>query len=114
MGLPRKERGSKGTLIEGKAGIALIAEKAGVPIVPVGIAGTESVNRKWLRFQRPWVAVRFGRAFKLPAIDRNDRAGWLKRNTDEIMCQIAGLLPPVYRGFYARHPRLAEILTTNN
>jgi hypothetical protein len=34
----------------------------------------------------------------------------LERNTDEIMCHIATLLPPVYRGVYAEKPRLVELL----
>jgi 1-acyl-sn-glycerol-3-phosphate acyltransferase len=43
-------------------------------------------------------------------MDINDRQGWLKRSTDEIMCRIAAQLPPEYRGFYANHPRLNELL----
>jgi 1-acyl-sn-glycerol-3-phosphate acyltransferase len=35
---------------------------------------------------------------------------WLNQCTDEIMCRIAALLPPAYRGFYAEHPRLQELL----
>jgi len=34
----------------------------------------------------------------------------LKQYTDEIMCHIAALLPEKYRGFYADHPRLKELL----
>ena len=30
--------------------------------------------------------------------------------TTEIMCRIAALLPPAYRGVYAEHPRLKELL----
>ena len=30
--------------------------------------------------------------------------------TDEIMCRIAAMLPPSYRGVYADHPRLKELL----
>jgi 1-acyl-sn-glycerol-3-phosphate acyltransferase len=43
-------------------------------------------------------------------MDRDDRQGWLARNTDEIMCRISALLPPEYRGFYEDHPRLKELL----
>jgi 1-acyl-sn-glycerol-3-phosphate acyltransferase len=111
LGIAPEGTRSKGALIEGKAGTALIAEKARVPIVPVGIAGTESGVRKMLRLQRAKITVRFGQPFTLPPIDRNDRAGWLKCSTDEIMCRIAALLPPIYRGFYATHPRLKELLS---
>jgi hypothetical protein len=34
----------------------------------------------------------------------------LQRYTDEIMCHIAALLPAAYRGVYADHPRLMELL----
>ena len=30
--------------------------------------------------------------------------------TTEVMCQIAAMLPPEYRGVYADHPRLKELL----
>ncbi len=78
LGIAPEGTRSKGALIEGKAGTALIAEKAGVPIVPVGIAGTELGVRKMLLLQRAKITVRYGRPFTLPPIDRRDRAGWLK------------------------------------
>jgi len=34
----------------------------------------------------------------------------LKQYTDEIMCHIAAILPEKYRGVYAEHPRLKELL----
>jgi 1-acyl-sn-glycerol-3-phosphate acyltransferase len=34
----------------------------------------------------------------------------MKQYTDEIMCHIAALLPESYRGFYAEHPKLKELL----
>jgi 1-acyl-sn-glycerol-3-phosphate acyltransferase len=37
----------------------------------------------------------------------------LKQYTDEIMCRIAALLPERYRGVYAEHPRLKELLAEN-
>jgi hypothetical protein len=46
----------------------------------------------------------------LPPLGKNDRSESLERNTDEIMCQIAALLPENYRGFYSDHPRLQEII----
>jgi 1-acyl-sn-glycerol-3-phosphate acyltransferase len=37
----------------------------------------------------------------------------LEAFTDEIMCRIAALLPPAYRGVYSDHPRLKELLTSS-
>lgn len=97
-------------LLEGKPGAALLASRGAVPIVPVGIVGSEKINQHWLRLQRPPVTVRVGEPYTLPEMDREDRQAWLSRYTDEIMCRIAALLPPEYRGFYRDHPRLKELL----
>jgi 1-acyl-sn-glycerol-3-phosphate acyltransferase len=97
-------------LLEGKQGAALLAARAEVPIVPVGIVGSENVNRDLLRLRRPSVTITVGRPYTLPEFDREDRQAWLSKYTDEIMCRIAALLPPNYRGFYAGHPRVRELL----
>jgi 1-acyl-sn-glycerol-3-phosphate acyltransferase len=34
--------------------------------------------------------------------------------TDEIMCQIASMLPESYRGVYADHPRTKELLQSTS
>jgi hypothetical protein len=34
----------------------------------------------------------------------------MREATDEIMCRIGVLLPEKYRGVYADHPRLKELL----
>jgi 1-acyl-sn-glycerol-3-phosphate acyltransferase len=46
----------------------------------------------------------------LPPLPRGNRDEVLKKYTDEIMCHIAALLPERYRGVYADHPRLKELL----
>jgi 1-acyl-sn-glycerol-3-phosphate acyltransferase len=43
-------------------------------------------------------------------VQREGRDATLQRNTDEIMCRIAAMLPARYRGVYADHPRLKELL----
>lgn len=110
-----RSRESRG-LLEGKQGATLMAARASVPIVPVGIIGSDKINHQWLRLRRPPVTIRVGEPYVLPEMDRDDRQVWLSRYTDEIMCRIAALLPPEYRGFYADHPRLMELLAekTNN
>jgi 1-acyl-sn-glycerol-3-phosphate acyltransferase len=104
-----RSRDSQG-LLEAKQGAALMAARASVPIVPLGIIGSEKINSHWLHFRRPPVTIRVGKPYTLPEFDRKDRQAWLLRYTDEIMCRIAALLPPEYRGFYADHPRLKELL----
>lgn len=97
-------------LLEGKQGAALIAARADALILPVGIYGSESINNQLIKLRRPPVIVRIGEPYNLPELDRNDRHAWLVKNTDEIMCRIAALLPHAYRGYYANHPRLKELL----
>lgn len=107
---PEGTRSDSGVLLEGKAGTALLALKADVPIVPVGIAGTENALRPMLALQKPVITARFGPPFQLPPLDRSNREETLKNYTDEIMCRIAALLPQKYHGFYRDHPRLKELL----
>jgi 1-acyl-sn-glycerol-3-phosphate acyltransferase len=104
-----RSHGSVG-LLEGKQGAAVMAAQASVPILPVGIIGTDKIYEHWMKLRRPPVILRVGEAYYLPEMDPSDRQSWLSENTDEIMCRIAALLPPEYRGFYADHPRLRELL----
>jgi len=107
---PEGTRNPDGALIPAKTGAAYLADKARVPLVPAGISGTESALRKLLRLQRPTIRVVIGEPFTLPPVKRDQREEDLKRNTDEIMCRIAALLPPEYHGVYANHPRLRTLL----
>lgn len=110
---PEGTRSHTGGLIEGKTGVAYLAEKAGVPIVPVAIWGTEVAIHQVLRLKRAPVHIHFGKPFSLTASkrsDRGDRGAALQRNTVRIMCQIAALLPERYHGVYAGHACLQETL----
>jgi 1-acyl-sn-glycerol-3-phosphate acyltransferase len=107
---PEGTRSPTGALIAAKNGVAYLADQAGVPIIPVAIIGTWKVTSKLLTLQRPPILVRFGEPFSLPKVERADREDGLQHNTDEIMSRIAALLPQKYRGVYADHPRVRELL----
>ena len=107
---PEGTRSLTGALINGKTGAAYLADIANVPIQPIAIIGTEGAGHRLIKLERPKIEVIFGELYILPSIDRKDREAGLQRNTDEIMCRIAALLPPRYRGVYADHPRLKELL----
>jgi 1-acyl-sn-glycerol-3-phosphate acyltransferase len=106
---PEGTRSVTGGLLPGKPGVAYLADKAEAPIAPIAIEGTESILSSFHRFKRPRVTLTVGPPFSLPKVERKTRAEDFQRNTDEIMCQIAVLLAPKYRGVYADHPRLKEI-----
>jgi 1-acyl-sn-glycerol-3-phosphate acyltransferase len=83
-------------------GSALIASRLGVPILPVSIVGTEKLRESgwWLR--RPRITINIGQPFYLPPADDRLTKIELARLTDSIMEHIAELLPPEYRGVYAK------------
>jgi 1-acyl-sn-glycerol-3-phosphate acyltransferase len=109
---PEGTRSRTGSLIEAKPGASYLATKLNRPIVPVGITGTEDQallsNLKKLR--RSHIIVTAGPVFTLPPLPRENRDEALRQYTDDIMCHIAALLPEKYRGIYANHPRLKELL----
>ena len=91
-----------GALERGRTGPVFIARKADVPILPVGLTGTEKALGEWRRLRRPHIRVTIGRVFRLP--DRGEystRKEWRQADADFIMERLAELLPPEYRGVYA-------------
>lgn len=84
----------------GKTGVAYLATRADVPIVPVGIAGTERVKENLPRLHRTHVRVNVGEPIHLPESGRVSGEK-LDEYTELIMHRIAALLPEQYRGVYA-------------
>jgi 1-acyl-sn-glycerol-3-phosphate acyltransferase len=109
---PEGTRSKTGALIEGKPGVAYLAARSGFPVVPVAITGTEDrvIFGNLKRFRKSSITLSAGKPFQIPPLPRENREEALKTYTDEIMCQIAALLPERYRGVYSEHPRLKELL----
>ncbi len=98
---PEGGRTFKPGLRHAKPGIAYLALKAQVPIVPVGIAGTEMLMPCWRRLRRPRLSLAVGQPFCLPEMPAHkDRRQQLVEYTTFIMQCIADLLPLEYRGVY--------------
>lgn len=110
---PEGTRSKTETMAQGKPGAAYLAAKSGLPIYPIGLSGTEDrlLKERFRRWRRLDITIRVGEPFTLPPMPRADRDAFLEEQTDEIMCRIAALVPPAYRGVYADHPRLQELLT---
>ena len=110
---PEGTRSKTETLAEGKAGVSYLAAKSPFPVIPVALTGTQDRiffgNLK--RFKKTDVTVTIGEEFILPPLPRKNKDVALSEYTDEIMCKIAVMLPKKYRGFYAEHPRLRELLS---
>lgn len=110
---PEGTRSKTEAMAEGKPGVAYLAMKAGVPIVPIALAGTEDrvLVDRLKHLKKSEIKIVVGPSFGLPPIKGRDRDAALKQYTDEIMCRIGVLLPEKYRGVYSEHPRLKELLT---
>lgn len=105
---PEGTRSLDGKLYRGRTGVARLAMDAGVPVVPVGFAGTHVVQPhghifpKFSVGRRAHVSLRFG-----PAMDfssRSDDMSSIRAITDEIMVEIQKLTGQEYTGRYANRP----------
>lgn len=101
LGMAPEGTRARGTyaLQKGKTGAAYLAARADVPIVPVGLTGTEQIKRNLPHLRRTRVRVIIGKPFRLPESGRV-RGQKLREYTDLIMRRIAELLPEKYRGVY--------------
>jgi len=97
---PEGTRSKTGQLQPAFSGSALIALRSGVPILPVGITGTERIKGVAWFLRRPEITVNIGHPFHLPPASSKLTKVELARLTNYMMGRIAELLPPEYRGNY--------------
>ena len=98
---PEGTRSHDGQLQRGYPGIVLLAIRSKAPVQPVVYYGAEHFWTEIKRLRRAPFKIVVGNPFLL-----NDRGQGLSKDvrqqmTDEIMYQMAALLPPQYRGVYA-------------
>ncbi len=96
---PEGTRSHTAELLPALNGAALMAHRTGAPILPVGIWGTEKLKKRWWFFKRPLITIHFGKIFTLPK--EASKTG-RESATQVIMEHVAELLPPEFRGAYAR------------
>jgi 1-acyl-sn-glycerol-3-phosphate acyltransferase len=96
---PEGTRSGTGILGEGHAGAVLLAMKSGAPLLPVVHYGSENYLQNMRRIRRTDMTYAVGRPFHVRTdlpIGRENR----QQAADEIMAQMAALLPEQYRGRY--------------
>ena len=104
---PEGTRSPDGALQEAKDGVALLAQRSGAQIVPVGINNTDGVWKKGqpvpLPIPRRTVTMRVGEPFRLSDVvpADADRRTAKTLATRAIMGRIAELLDARHRGVYA-------------
>lgn len=93
-------RSKTGTLQEARAGVVFLAQRTGVPIVPIAISGTDKLFKRTVPwYRRIPVEIVIGAPFYLAdvgAIDRRNR----HELAQAVMARVAALLPPAYQGVY--------------
>jgi 1-acyl-sn-glycerol-3-phosphate acyltransferase len=97
---PEGTRSGDGRLQQGHPGVATLALRSGAPILPMVYYGNEAFYQNMRRLRRTDFRIRVGAQFRVEfqGIITND----IRRQiTDEIMYQLALLLPPINRGYYS-------------
>jgi 1-acyl-sn-glycerol-3-phosphate acyltransferase len=98
---PEGTRSGHGRLQKAHPGAMLLALRTGAPLLPLVFYGHENWLENLKRFRRTDFYIRVGVPFNLdPGGARVDRA-IRQRMIDEVMYQIAALLPEKNRGAYA-------------
>lgn len=98
---PEGTRSHTGRLQEGRPGVLLLALRSGAPLIPVVHYGSEDYLQNLRRLRRTDFHFAVGRTFRIkPEAARSLHAG-RQQMLDEVMAQMAALLPPQYRGAYA-------------
>lgn len=103
---PEGTRSRDGRLYRGRTGVAHLALTAGVPVIPVGLQGTQEIQPVGARLPRlAKVRVRFGAPLDFSSLPGTAPAGRLRREvTDTIMTNIAELSGQSVAGEYNERP----------
>ena len=100
---PEGERSKNAQMKKALPGAALLALRNGVPVVPVGITGTQYIrNLKWAFFHHPKITITIGKPLYPPDCDGKPNKEQRNQFCEDIMYKIAELLPKEYRGVYDR------------
>jgi 1-acyl-sn-glycerol-3-phosphate acyltransferase len=89
---PEGSRSRDGRLNRGRTGIARMAHRTGVPVVPCATVGVFEIAPPGTRLPRPRkVVVRFGEPRLFPDLGRDPSAQELRDWTDDLMAEIQRL-----------------------
>jgi len=103
---PEGTRSPDGMLGKAMPGVALLATRTAVPILPVGISGTDRFLGRGAHFPRigARITVRIGSPFQLVADPALPRRQALEAANEELMRRIAALVDEGHRNGYEPWP----------
>jgi 1-acyl-sn-glycerol-3-phosphate acyltransferase len=107
---PEGTRSYTGRLLRARPGIVTLALHSGAPILPVVHWGGEKFSGNLRRLKRTDFHIRVGKPFRLAAGGIRLTHEVRQAMVDEIMVQLAGLMPEFYRGEYAAFPATQQYL----
>jgi 1-acyl-sn-glycerol-3-phosphate acyltransferase len=108
---PEGTRSGDGRLAQGHPGVVTLATRSGAPLQPVVYYGGERLYTNLRRLRRTDFHIRVGKPFRVETRGARLTSALRRQITDEIMYQLAALLPPGYRGVYAdMHAATSEYL----
>lgn len=100
---PEGTRSANGVLGKGRAGVVLLALETGAPILPVVHHGDANWQENLRGLKRTPFRVEVGETFRLKPGPGTIMRTLRNEMLDEIMIQMAALLPEPLRGEYAAH-----------
>jgi 1-acyl-sn-glycerol-3-phosphate acyltransferase len=98
---PEGTRNRTGTLIRAHPGIVTLALHSRAPLLPIANWGGEDFMSNLRQLRRTDFRMAVGRPFELDTHGEHPRADVRQRIADEMMYQVAALLPEKYRGVYS-------------
>ena len=98
---PEGTRSHNGCLQKGRPGAILMALHSGTPMLPIVHYGSENYQENLKRLRRTDLKYMVGKPFRVDAGGQRVTSSIRQQMIDEVMFQMAGLLPPQYRGAYA-------------
>ncbi len=98
---PEGTRSRSGKLQKGHPGVVLLALRSHAPLLPVGYYGSEKFWENFQAFKRTDFKISVGNPFTIREPGEHLSRSLRRQITDEVMYQLAAILPRHYRGHYA-------------
>lgn len=98
--MPEGTRSGDGILQRGHPGVVLLALYSQAAILPVAFYGAVDYKKNLQRLKRSDFHIAVGKPFRLEPGNVKINSQVRQEIMDEVMCQIAVMLPPNQRGYY--------------
>jgi 1-acyl-sn-glycerol-3-phosphate acyltransferase len=105
---PEGTRSGDGRLQRGQGGVVMLALVSGAPLLPIAYFGSERLRGNMARLRRTDFHIAVGTTFFLDPQGAKVTRELRHQMADEVMFQLAALLPPLYRGSYANLAAASE------